>query len=167
MPGMAAVEAEDELVEIDLEVLAAQAVIDAQGPDLEIGEDAVRPGQDDMGGHFADDVGIVIDTGDAGISRPSVGLSGGAGREIAFEKRVQIASRVIGHLAEADTAGAGSAILDLDRPDDEDLALMTATAATRERIILAACRIERRPPRLDMTVYPYLPRATVATTSAK
>ena len=28
-------------------------------------------------------------------------------------------------------------------------------------------RIERRPPRLDLTVYPYLPRATVATTSAK
>ena len=31
---------------------------------------------------------------------------------------------------------------------------------------LMLCRIERRPPRLDMTVYPYLPRATVATTSA-
>jgi hypothetical protein len=32
---------------------------------------------------------------------------------------------------------------------------------------LVLCRIERRPPRLDMTVYPYLPRARVATTSAK
>jgi hypothetical protein len=32
---------------------------------------------------------------------------------------------------------------------------------------LVLCRIERRPPRLDMTVYPYLPRATVATTSAR
>jgi hypothetical protein len=32
---------------------------------------------------------------------------------------------------------------------------------------LALCRIERRPPRLDLTVYPYLPRASVATTSAK
>jgi len=32
---------------------------------------------------------------------------------------------------------------------------------------LVLCRIERRPPRLDMTIYPYLPRATVATTSAK
>jgi hypothetical protein len=31
---------------------------------------------------------------------------------------------------------------------------------------LMLCRIERRPPRLDLTVYPYLPRATVATTSA-
>ena len=32
---------------------------------------------------------------------------------------------------------------------------------------LVLCRIERRPPRLDMTIYPYLPRATVATTSAR
>jgi transposase len=31
---------------------------------------------------------------------------------------------------------------------------------------LVLCRIERRPPRLDLTVYPYLPRATVTTTSA-
>ena len=30
---------------------------------------------------------------------------------------------------------------------------------------LVLCRIERRPPRLDMTVYPYLPRAHVAPTS--
>jgi hypothetical protein len=32
---------------------------------------------------------------------------------------------------------------------------------------LVLCRIERRPPRLDLTVYPYLPRANVATTSAQ
>ena len=32
---------------------------------------------------------------------------------------------------------------------------------------LVLCRIERRPPRLDLTLYPYLPQATVATTSAK
>lgn len=30
---------------------------------------------------------------------------------------------------------------------------------------LVLCRIERRPPRLDMTVYPYLPQAHVAVTS--
>jgi hypothetical protein len=44
VPGAAAVEAEDELVEIGLEMLAAQAVVDAQGPHLEVGEDAVRSG---------------------------------------------------------------------------------------------------------------------------
>jgi hypothetical protein len=32
---------------------------------------------------------------------------------------------------------------------------------------LVLCRIERRPPRLDMTIYPYLPQATVAMTSAR
>ena len=32
---------------------------------------------------------------------------------------------------------------------------------------LLLCRIERRPPRFDMTIYPYLPKAVVATTSAK
>jgi transposase len=32
---------------------------------------------------------------------------------------------------------------------------------------LALCRIERRPPRLDLGAYPYLPRVAVATTSAK
>jgi hypothetical protein len=32
---------------------------------------------------------------------------------------------------------------------------------------LMLCRIERRPPRLDLTVYPYLPQAHVATTSAR
>ena len=31
---------------------------------------------------------------------------------------------------------------------------------------LVPCRIERRPPRLDLDVYPYLPRARVATTAA-
>ena len=30
---------------------------------------------------------------------------------------------------------------------------------------LVLCRIERRPPRLDMTIYPYLPKAHVAATS--
>ena len=31
---------------------------------------------------------------------------------------------------------------------------------------LVLCHVERRPPRLDLDVYPYLPRADVATTSA-
>jgi hypothetical protein len=32
---------------------------------------------------------------------------------------------------------------------------------------LVLCRIERRPPRLNLPVYPCLPQATVATTLAK
>ena len=111
MPGAAAVEAEDELVEIGLEMLAAQAVIDAQGPDLEVGEDAVHPGQDDMGGHLADDMGIVVDAGSAGIGGPSVGFGGGAGGEIVGDEGMQAVGRIVGHLVQADAAGAGAAVL--------------------------------------------------------
>ncbi len=31
---------------------------------------------------------------------------------------------------------------------------------------LVLCRIEQRPPKLNLDIYPYLPRAQVATTSA-
>jgi len=31
---------------------------------------------------------------------------------------------------------------------------------------LLLCRIERKPPRLDLAIYPYLPRANVKTTTA-
>ena len=60
----------------------------------------------------------------------------------------------------------------------ETFRLEDVHAAVREALRLGAigfdavkhlvlCRIERRPPKLDLTVYPYLPRVTVATTSAK
>jgi len=60
----------------------------------------------------------------------------------------------------------------------ETFAIGDVTAAVREAIArgavgidaikhLVLCRIERRPPRLDMNFYPYLPKATVATTSAR
>ena len=52
MPGAPAVEAEDEFIEVGLEVLAAQPVIDAQGPGLEVGKDSVDPGQHDVSGNL-------------------------------------------------------------------------------------------------------------------
>ena len=60
----------------------------------------------------------------------------------------------------------------------EAFRLEDVDAAVREALRLGAlgydavkhlvlCRLERRPPKLDLTLYPYLPRATVATTSAR
>src|ERR671920_2265451 len=112
--GAASVEAEDELVEVGLEVFATQAVIDAERPALEIGEDAVGPGQHDMGSHAADDMRIMLDAGSTGIPCPAVGLGGGAGGEIGLEEGMQATGRIVGHLLQADAAGAGPAILDLD-----------------------------------------------------
>lgn len=57
----------------------------------------------------------------------------------------------------------------------ETFELADVSAAVKQALALGAigfdavkhlvlCRIERRPPRLDLDVYPYLPRATVETT---
>src|SRR3984893_9397408 len=132
--GSAAVEAKDELVEVGLEMLAAQAVIDAQSPDLEVGEDPVHPGQHDMGGHLADDMGIVADAGSAGIGGPSVGLGGSTRREILGDEGMQAVGGVVGHLGETDAAGSGPAVLNLDgagprEGGDQNLALVAAAAA--------------------------------------
>jgi transposase len=62
-------------------------------------------------------------------------------------------------------------LLEVFRPDD----VLAAVRAALERGVigfdavkhLVLCRIERRPPRLDLKVYPYLPQATVETTTAK
>ena len=42
---MTPIEAEHELVEVGLQVLAAQAVVDAERPAFEVGEEAMCPGQ--------------------------------------------------------------------------------------------------------------------------
>jgi len=62
-------------------------------------------------------------------------------------------------------------LLEVFRPDD----VRAGVKAALERGVfsfdavkhLVLCRIERRPPRLNLEVYPYLPQATVATTMAK
>ena len=138
VPGAATVEAEDELVEIGLKVFAAQTVVDAQGPDLEVGEDAMNPGQDDMGGHRADNMGIMDAACGAGIAGPSVGLGGGTRGQVGGEEGMQAAGRVIGHLAQPDAAGPSTAVHDLDGADDKDLSLVAATATAGQRIVFAA-----------------------------
>ena len=53
------IEPEGELVEVGLQVLGPQAVIDAETPGLQVGEDAMDGGHDDVGGHRSDRVGLV------------------------------------------------------------------------------------------------------------
>src|SRR6267378_8581845 len=136
--GTAAVEAEDELVEIGLQMLAAQAVVDTQRPDLEVREDAVHPGQDDVGSHLTNDVGVVFDAGSAGIGGPSVGLGSGAWCEVVGDEGMQAVGRVVGHLVQADAAWAGFTVLHLDGADDQHLALVAAAATAGHGIVLTA-----------------------------
>jgi len=60
----------------------------------------------------------------------------------------------------------------LERFEMEDLHVAIKTALHKRAISfdavkhLVLCRVERRPPRLDLDVYPFLPRTNVATTLA-
>jgi len=117
-------------------VLAAQPVIDAQGPDLEVGEDPVNPREHNVGGHLAHDMGIVGETGSAGISGPTIGFGSGAGDEVGREKGMEAGGRVIGDLVQPDAAGAETSVFDLDSADDQHFALMAAPATAADRIVL-------------------------------
>jgi len=138
VPGAPAVEAEDKLVQVGLEVLAAQPVIDAQGPNLKVGKDAVDPGQHDVSGHLADDMGIMGDAGGAGVPAPTIGFGGGAEGEVGGEKGVKAVGRIIGDLVEPDAAGAATAVLDLDCADHKHFALMAAPATASDWVVFAA-----------------------------
>jgi hypothetical protein len=94
VPGAPAVEGEDKFIEVRFEVLAAQPVIDAQGPDLEVGEDPVNPREHDVGGHLSNDMAIVSDAG-TGISRSTIGLAGGTAAEVGGEEGVESGGSLI------------------------------------------------------------------------
>jgi len=126
---LAPVEAEDVFIEIGLQVLAAQAVIDAERPSLHIREDAVNPGQHYMRGHFADDMRVVIDARRAWIGGPSVGFDRRAGRHVRRNEAMQRFGGKVGDFREANTPR--DAIGDFDRAGDEHLALSAAAAAAR------------------------------------
>ena len=134
--GMAvatSIEAEDELVEIGLEILAAQSVIDAERPGLEVGEHAMDPGEHDVGGHRADDMRFVFDILGAGIGSPAVGLGGGVLGEIVGEEAVQGGGGEVLDLGEPDASGPS--FFDLDCTGDQQLALGAAATAAGYRVL--------------------------------
>ena len=67
------VPAEDEFVEVAVQMGAAQAVEGPERPAFEVGEHAMDPLQDDMGGHFPDDLRFMVVIGQTDISAPTIG----------------------------------------------------------------------------------------------
>ena len=129
----AAIEAVDKLVEIGLQMPAAQAMMDAQGPDFEVGEDALHPGGGIAG---AAGIRIVVDSGTIGIAALSAGLGGSVRREVRDEEGTQAHRGVVGHSAQADAAEPE--ILNLDGADDQKLAMLTGSAAGGAIVLAAA-----------------------------
>src|SRR5258708_17586720 len=73
VPVEAPIVSEDKLVEIRVDVLAAQPVIGAEPPTFHQREDSMNPGQHDMAGHLADRPRVVSVIGEPGYDLcPSV-----------------------------------------------------------------------------------------------
>ena len=77
MTVFSSVEAKDELVEVSLQMFAAQPVVDAARLALEVGEDLVVPGKDEMSGGLAEDMDVVEIRRNAAVAGPAVGLGDG------------------------------------------------------------------------------------------
>src|SRR3954469_4754231 len=118
----AAIEAEGELVEVGLEVLLAQAVIDAQRPPLRVGEDAVDPGQHEVGRRLADHLRIVLDLLKVAVAGPAVAHHRAAVRYVAGDEGAQARGRVVPDHRQPDAPRALAP--DLDRAGDQQLAVV-------------------------------------------
>ena len=93
--AFALVEAEDEFVEIGLQMFTAQAVIDGKTQVFRFENSLLDAGQDDRRRQVSDDMRIVAAMGHSGIGSKSVGFRGGAGGNAGLHERVQRAGAVI------------------------------------------------------------------------
>src|SRR4051795_4890767 len=125
----AAGEPEHELVQVGLEVLLAQAVVDAQGPALRVREHPVHPGQDQVGRGVADHPRVVLDVLELGVAGPAVAHHRAAVRDVGADEAAQARGRVVPDHRQPGPPRALA--LDLDPPPDQQPALVRPAGAAR------------------------------------
>jgi len=82
--------------------------VDAQSPGLEVGEHPVGSGQDDMGGHDADHMGLVMDVRGLRVDRPAVGLGDAVRSDAGRHESMQRGGGEIPDWREAEVPGVGA-----------------------------------------------------------
>ena len=94
------------------------------------------PGQDDMGGHGADDKGLMDDLGGAAIAWPVVGLSGAVGCDVGGHEAMQAGGGEVVDGGQPDTARASQRafVADLYGASDQELGVMAAPPAAGRRV---------------------------------
>ena len=134
----AAVVTEDEFVQVGIDVLAAEAMVGAETPPLQKGEDPMDPFQRYVSRHVADHAGIVAIVGEARIGRVAVRHQRRAWRDVRLDECVDVLRFVARDRRETATAGHriqilraeslgflrlfGRMIDDLDGADDQHFA---------------------------------------------
>src|SRR6516165_4405979 len=104
VPVEAPIVSEDKLVEIRVDVLAAQPMIGAEPPALHQREDSINPGQHDMAGHLAHRPRVVSVIGEPGIRSVPVGEQRRSGLHVGPHKNLDRSRGVVWDSGEPDTS---------------------------------------------------------------
>src|SRR3954462_4221703 len=102
VPVEAAIVSEDKLIEIRVDVLAAQPMIGAEPPALHQREDSMNPGQHDMAGHLADRPRVVSVIGEPRIRSVPVCEQRCSGLHVGPHKSLDRSRRVVRDSGETD-----------------------------------------------------------------
>src|SRR5436309_8935831 len=136
MPVEAPIVSEDKLVEIRVDVLAAQPMIGAEPPTLHQREDSMNPGQHDMAGHLANRPRVVSIIDEPGIRSVPVSEQRRSGLHVGPHKSFDRSRGVVWDGGETDTSRPSvqvfrsfplwlglvcGAVDDLDSASDKDL----------------------------------------------
>src|SRR3954454_12276443 len=127
--GAPAVEPEDELVQVGLEVLLAQPVVDAQRPPLRVRGHPMDPGQDQVGQRVADHPRVVLHLLEPGVARPAVAHHGAADGDHGGDEGAERDRRGVADRREPDPPRPLA--FDLDRAGEEELAVVRPPGADR------------------------------------
>jgi hypothetical protein len=122
----ASVEAEDELVEVDLQMLGGDALVGALQPALEVADGSVNAGQDvvevldgDPAGALGAGVVLVAELGEPSVGGPAVGVDAGAGCDSVLHEAAEgVGGGVVDDLHPQST---GACVADLDGNDHQGL----------------------------------------------
>src|SRR5258708_21382800 len=120
--GAPSVEAEGELVEVDLEMGVTDAMVRADEPGLEVSKDPVDAGQQLLGAVWralGPGPVPVAQRAERGVALPGVGNDARAGRDHGADEPGQGSARRIRHDLEPDPARSSAA--DLDSADHQHL----------------------------------------------
>ena len=137
---LAAVEAEGELIEIGLQVFAAQPVINAKPPSFQVRKQPGDAGKDDMRRHRPDDMRLMAEMRHSGIRGKPIGLAVAPVAILFFMNAcgvlVSAEIRDRGQPRPAQRRFSLFSAFDFDGPGDKQLAILAAALTARGPIIL-------------------------------
>jgi hypothetical protein len=131
--------AEDELVEVSLQMCFADAMEGAHGPALEVREYPVDPGQQDVGGHGADDLGLMPVIPEASVGCQAIADHRRATVDRPLDEASDASGGKVPERLQANSSGLAF-LGQLDRANDQQFTHVAPALTPSHRIVLGSER---------------------------